>query len=287
MRTPEVLRLEAGLWRRLRAVGRLAGVVAASLVAYVSILLALPFLFAWPRVRARWQDFWMRSWSRSLLALFGVRVRLVGTPPPRPVVLAANHLSYLDIPLLAAFAPCVFVAKGEIGSWPLAGMACRAVNTVFIDRGLKRDIPRGLAAVERLIARGQRVALFPEAGTSSGARVRPFRSSLLELPLRLGLPIHPVAISWATPDDEPPAYLTICWWGSMPLHTHLWELAALDRIDATLVFGEPEVGGDRKEMAARLHTAVAAAFSPLPQPSWPEEAGGGEEANGSEVERTL
>lgn len=269
----------------MRGVLRLLGVAGATLLAYGSILLALPLLFALPRARARWQDFWMWAWSRMLLALFAVRVRVVGTAPARPAVLASNHLSYLDIPLLGAFAPCVFVAKGEIGGWPFAGAVCRAVNTVFIDRTLKRDIPRSLEAIAGLVARGQRVAVFPEATSGSGARVLPFRSPLLELPLRLGLPVHPVAISYATPEDEPPAYLAICWWGSMPLPPHVWELAALDRIDATLVFGPPESGGDRKAVAARLQAAVAAAFAPLPQPAWPEEEGRGEgETNGRSEE---
>ncbi|HSM51136.1 MAG TPA: lysophospholipid acyltransferase family protein [Thermoanaerobaculia bacterium] len=270
----------------MRAVLRLLGVAGATLLAYGSILLALPFLFALPRARARWQDLWMWTWSRMLLALFAVRVRVVGTPPARPAVLASNHLSYLDIPLLGAFAPCVFVAKGEIGGWPFAGAVCRAVNTVFIDRTLKRDIPRSLEAIAGLVARGQRVVVFPEATSSSGARVLPFRSALLELPLCLGLPVHPVAISYATSDDVPPAYLTICWWGSMPLAPHVWELAALDRIEATLVFGPPESGGgDRKTVAARLQSAVAAAFKPMPQPAWPEDDGKGEgAANGLDPE---
>ncbi|MCL4839321.1 MAG: hypothetical protein KJ058_15310, partial [Thermoanaerobaculia bacterium] len=74
----------------MRGVLRLLGVAGATLLAYGSILLALPLLFALPRARARWQDFWMWAWSRMLLALFAVRVRVVGTAPARPAVLASN-----------------------------------------------------------------------------------------------------------------------------------------------------------------------------------------------------
>ena len=249
---------------------RAFGFAAASLVAYAGALLGLLAGPVAPRAGVAWQGICFQFWSRALCRILGVRVRSVGPPPRRPFFLVANHLSYLDIIALGTRLPCVFVAKGEIDRWPVMGALCRSVNTVFIDRTLKRDIPRALAKVHDLLARGQGIVIFPESTSSSGAGVIPFRSPLLELAVRLELAVHWAAITYSTPGDEPPAYLRVCWWGNMHFGPHVRELLLLDRIDATLVFGaEPVLEPDRKRLTARLYEAVAGAFVPVPQGSEP------------------
>ena len=79
-----------------------------------------------------------KTWSRGCLRILNVHVTLQGPRPPEPTLLISNHLSYLDIMLIAAEIPACFVAKAEIRSWPVAGWICRTASTIFVDRELRR-----------------------------------------------------------------------------------------------------------------------------------------------------
>lgn len=205
----------------------------------------------------------MRSWGKCFLSVLGVRVESSGTPPRPPFVLVANHTSYLDIPLLASAAGGVFVAKHEIASWPVIGLVVRGMGTVFVNRGLRRDIPRALGQIEKILALGDGVVLFPEGTSTSGEEVAPFRPSLLEAPARGRLPVSCAALSYRTGEGEPPARLAVSWWGDMTLLDHVWRLTKLRRIEARLAFGDRELTDeDRKALAAGLHRRVSELFAP-------------------------
>jgi 1-acyl-sn-glycerol-3-phosphate acyltransferase len=216
-----------------------------------------------PAFGARFKEKVLRRWGRATMRVLAVRVRWEGPVPAPPVFIASNHLSYLDIPLLDSRLACVFVAKSEIASWPLAGSASCSVDTLFVDRSRKRDVPRALAAARRLLDAGRSVALFPEGTAHDGTALLPFRSSFLDLPFELGAPVHPVAIRYATAPGSPPARDAVCWWGGAPLVPHVLRLVQLPWIEATVRTGEPiaaRAGEDRKDLTRRVQAAVQALF---------------------------
>jgi len=247
------------LWLPYVAVPSVERATERSLALGASLLLA-----PWPGARVRQQGHAFRFWCRSLCRIFGLRVRPSGTPPKPPFFLVANHLSYADILVLGTELPCVFVAKAEIDGWPLFGALCRSVNTIFIDRRAKRELPRILARIETTLAAGQGVVIFPEGTSSAGHDVMPFRSALLDLPARLGYAVHWASISYRVPAGELPAHLSVGWWGDMPLAPHLAEFLALSWVEAPLAFGaQPFEDDDRKRLAERLRAAVREEFVPL------------------------
>lgn len=253
---------------QLRAAARAAAAVPITLACYLLALSSRVLLSPWPRARTRWQGRAFRLWSRALCRVFAVRVRVAGTAPAPPFVLVSNHVSYLDILVLGTRLPCVFVAKAEIDRWPLFGAICRAVNTIFIDRKAKRELHRVLARIEAALAADQGVVIFPEGTSGAGHELLPFRSPLLELPAKLGRPVHWAAISYRVPAGCPPVHLAVTWWGDMPLGPHLWQLLKLPRIEATLTFGaEPVTAGDRKQLADELWRAIAGVFVPMADPA--------------------
>ncbi|WP_143576699.1 lysophospholipid acyltransferase family protein, partial [Streptomyces acidiscabies] len=83
----------------------------------------------------------VRTWARSVVRACGVRVRITGAAPPDGgLLVVANHISWLDVPLLAAVRPARMLAKREIRQWPVAGpIAARAA--LFIDRDRLRALP--------------------------------------------------------------------------------------------------------------------------------------------------
>ncbi len=223
-----------------------------------------PLVFRSPHTAERWRTFNFRTWSRGILRLVGARLRIRGAPPEPPFILVANHLSYIDIVVLASCLKTVFVAKTDIAGWPIIGFLCRCMQMIFIDRDSRRDIPRVLALIERALKRHQGIVLFPEGTSSEGATVGRFRPSLLETAARVCHPVSYASLSYDTPEGEEPAHLAICWWGGMTFLSHVLKLLAIPRFRATLVFGEERIqDSDRKRLAARLHDAVARQFIPV------------------------
>lgn len=215
-------------------------------------------------LRVRCRDFVFRNWSRALLRILNARVESEGRGPEPPFFLVANHLSYIDILVLATRVDAVFVAKSEIASWPLVGQLCRAVDTVFVDRALRRDVPRVIAEIDRLLARNQGVILFPEGTSTPGYEVAPFRPSLLEVAARTGRPVSFAALSYSTECSSRPAHLAVSWWGGTEFVPHFLSLLALPGFSATVSFGDKVVvESDRKLLAERLHSAVASRFVPV------------------------
>jgi 1-acyl-sn-glycerol-3-phosphate acyltransferase len=239
---------------RTRAAGTAVVILGSgALLAAASLLLA----FA-PRLRRRFRKGLFGATSRALLRLLRAEVRVSGPPPRPPFLLAANHLSYVDVLVLASVLPARFVAKAEVRRWPLLGPICGGFGTIFIDRSDRRDIPRVLAEIERSLARGEGVVLFPEGTSSSGETLLPFRSPLLALPARRDLPVHAAALRY-----DPPS---VCWWGATALVPHLLSLFRLERIEATVSFAPgPVVDGDRKRLAERLREAVQGQKEPQGQ----------------------
>jgi len=232
----------------------------ALVVLFVGQLLVLPL----PRARAQWRSVVMLYWAQAILPVLGVDLTVVGEPPSKPFLLVSNHLSYLDIPVIGSQVGVVFVAKSELASWPVVGFLCRAANTIFVDRNVRRDLQRVMQGIDRELELGQGVLLFAEGTSSKGATVLPFRPSLLEPAVRSELPVSYATLSYHTPEDEQPAHLAVCWWGGMDFSPHALNLATLRQVKAKLVFGDKQLHDtDRKRLAEHLRTEVLNRFEPV------------------------
>lgn len=250
--------------RTPRAASRLAALCVVTATLYAVWAAGAALMCATKRGQARWRGFAFRLWGRASSALLGMRLCVTGAAPRPPFLLVANHLGYVDIVALAASCECVFVAKKEVGTWPVVGGLCRRMGTVFVDRRSRRDIPRALSLVEAALDEGAGVVLFAEGTSTRGAGVLPFKSPLLEAASRRGLPVHYASLSYRTPRGESPADVSVCWWGDMSFPAHFFKLLKLRSFEAALDFGdEPIREGDRKALAARLWTAVSARFVPV------------------------
>ena len=168
-------------------------------IALLSLVTGVFFAILWtvfalllpaPCLRRPARNVIFRVWARLCLRVIGGRLRVEGSPPRAPFLLVCNHLSYVDIPVLAACTDAWFVAKMEIRAWPLVGVLCRSVGTIFIDRKLTRDVLRVNELVEDVLRRGYGVVIFPEGTSTQGFEVGRFRTSLLDYPARNGMQVH-------------------------------------------------------------------------------------------------
>lgn len=253
--------------RLLRKIARTAVLLVVTAASYLALVAALVLLAPLPRWRRRARNAVFRGWSRACLRLLGGRTRVEGPVPEAPFFLVCNHLSYVDVLVLASELDAFFIAKAEIRRWPLFGLLTRSVGTLFIDRELRRDVVRVNRLIARTLRQGYGVVLFPEGTSSQGYRVDRFRSALLEYAVSRKMPVHAAALTYATPAGELPANLSICWWGDAPFLAHLSRLLELEAFEATLRFhAEPVAGHDRKALARELHTRVCQVFTPVVSP---------------------
>lgn len=201
--------------------------------------------------------------------LLGLRVRLVGAPlAAGPCLVAANHLSHMDIGVLSAAMPCSFVAKSEVGQWPFFGLLARLQRTVFVQREARRESGRQADSIAARLAAGDRIVLFPEGTSGSGTFVLPFRSTLFAAVPQAAQSIGPSLV--VQPISIVPSHQSglalgrhgralYCWYGAMDLLPHLWMLVQSAPLTIALVV-HPAVSAaafpDRKRMAAACQRAV-------------------------------
>jgi 1-acyl-sn-glycerol-3-phosphate acyltransferase len=203
--------------------------------------------------RARWGQ----QTARRLLAGLNIKCQVEGDPPSRGLVVS-NHLSYLDVPILAAAMPCNFVAKIEIGGWPFFGRAARACGTIFVDRSSRASAK---SVAEQMTERLQLptpipVLLFPEGTSTDGTEVIRFHSRLIDPATSLGVPITTACVRYVIGDGTEEREL--CWYGDETFVNHLWKALGVGGFSAVLRFGEPRLYRDRRKAADETHAEIAA-----------------------------
>jgi len=229
---------------------------------------ALILRFTWPRARPRRRHVIAVRWSRQLLAILGIRLHCEGRRPPRSgegVMIAANHVSWVDIFAIASVRHTRFIAKSEIRGWPLAGWLAERSGTIFIHRARRHDTARINALVHDALAGGECVGLFPEGTTTEGDRLLKFHSSLFEPAVANQARVHPVAIRYENPDGTPLA--AVAHVGDQTLAESLLLVIGTRETIARLAFAEPiePDSRTRQQVAAEAHRRVASLLG-LPSP---------------------
>lgn len=201
-----------------------------------------------------------------LAAALGVRVSVEGEAAGAPALLAANHVSWIDVLALRALADFRFLAKSEVGRWPLIGRAARSRGTVFVERARKRSIPPANAAMAERLAQGRLMLMFPQGTTTDALAPPRFLSShfgcgcdfLAHEENVRHLLVQPAAIFY----DSPVAP----WLGDAALAPHLWRVLREGPMTCHIRFGEPfalERGFDRKAAAREAARRVEAMLGEL------------------------
>jgi len=210
-----------------------------------------------------------RWWSRRLLHILRVRVRVHGTADTAPqgvtTLVLSNHVSWLDIFVIRSSLDCRFVAKSDIRGWPVVGWLVARQGTVFVQRAKRRDTARVNAALDDALAGGERMVVFAEGSTTDGTEVRPFHASLLQPVVRSEGYALPVALRYVTHDgaiDLKAAYAgeTSLWESTLMLTEKPEVLAELHLLPAVHA-----VGKHRRDLAEHCSAMVADALN-LPRP---------------------
>jgi lyso-ornithine lipid O-acyltransferase len=224
-----------------------------------ALLVCLPLHYLWRLLgrRSPWPQRFLGWVGRAA----GMRVTVVGAPLKRDVLFLANHLSWLDILVLAGASGAAFVAKAEVAETPVVGWLARLNNTVFVARAERAGVRGQADALRAALASGQAVALFPEGTTDGGPEILPFRASLLAslFPPLPGVMVQPVALDYGSAAHD------LAWIG---------EEAGLDNVrkvlsrrgtaEVILYFLAPvdPASGDRKALARAARDEIVEALGP-------------------------
>ncbi|MFI1281074.1 lysophospholipid acyltransferase family protein [Streptomyces sp. NPDC020858] len=213
----------------------------------------------------------VRAWSAALVRAFGIRITVHGNPGPAGGrLLVANHISWLDIPLVAAVLPCRMLAKSDIRSWPVLGRLAGRAGTLFIERDRIRALPATVETMTRALLAGDRVTVYPEGSTWCGRAQGTFRRAAFQSALDARVPVQPVRLAYVGCGGNPagaPAFV-----GDDPLTASLWRIARARGVRAEvrlLPRIPPGRYTDRRDLAAAAQSAIAAASGPAPLPGIP------------------
>jgi lyso-ornithine lipid O-acyltransferase len=201
---------------------------------------------------------WLHRSCLAAIRRLGIELQPEGAFPSHGL-LVANHLGYLDILVLSALHPCVFVSKQEVRSWPLFGLMAKLSGTVFVDRARTSAAHTANAQMSQALSQGAVVVLFPEGTSSDGSQVLPFRPALFDAATKSDAGVVSAHISYDVADGA--AARDVCYWGEMTFFPHLLRLLSRHGVRARVRFdAETKKFADRK-LAARITREVVTSLA--------------------------
>lgn len=208
-------------------------------------------------------------WHRLATRILGIRVHVHGAPASeRPLLLVANHVSWLDITVLGSVMELSFISKSEVASWPVFGLFARLQRSVFVEREKRAKTGEVASEIAARLKAGDVLVLFGEGTSSNGIHVLPFRTALVGGAAKAGeaagatVTVQPLAVNYTQLHGLPIGRFhkpRVAWYGDMEMASHLWWVLKHGEIDVDVAFGDPMPSGngaDRKRVAKAAEEAV-------------------------------
>ncbi len=203
---------------------------------------------------------WPRLFLLSVSWTSGIATATTGKRIRRNVFYAANHHSWIDIPVMSGVTGCTFVANDGIEGWPLIGWLCKINNTIFVSRENRLSVGNQVDELRTAMTGDQPVTIFPEGTTNDGSGLLPFKPSLFAalVPPPAGMLVQPVFLSYGRHTQR------VAWVGEEKVTENFWRLLSyLKPITATLNFLEPfdpAHYADRKAISTEVRARIGLAM---------------------------
>ena len=206
-------------------------------------------------------------WARKLLRILNIVLSVHGARPSagtRNLIVAANHVSWVDIFVISAAHPARFVAKSEIRDWPIAGWLCDKAGTIFIRRTRRSDTAKINELMHAVLAEGATIGFFPEGTTTRGNKLMKFHTSLFEPAVVNSATLAPAAIRYRASDGE--RNDAVAFIGELSFAESVSLIIRQKSMIAEITFAPPieAAGLTRRELALRAEGAVAAILGVAP-----------------------
>ncbi|NUM88063.1 MAG: 1-acyl-sn-glycerol-3-phosphate acyltransferase [Bdellovibrionales bacterium] len=222
------------------------------------------------RARRRFSLLHAHRHSRIILRVMGVD--LVVENPERlreNVMILSNHMSWLDGLLMSSLAPTCFVTSHEMRETPVLGLITELAGCLYVERRSKDNIHREIHEITEALRDGFHVTIFPEATSTDGSSVRPFKRPLLTAACDAGRDVLPMVIQYEEIDGSPVTSRNrdlLCWYGSMSFAPHYWAVMGCRKIRIRVkILPEISVNGNstRDTIVETAEAAVRAHYRPI------------------------
>lgn len=234
------------------------------------MIMVVPVQFVITRLNLPGWNTLPRLFHRLSCTFLGLRVHVIGKPATgRPTLLVSNHISWTDIIAIGSVADVTFVAKQEVGRWPLVGFMASLQKTIYVDRTRRSDAKRTSREMGQRLADGGAVLLFAEGQSDIGTHVLPFRSALVGAAQHAmqdagakDVVIQPVTIAYTRLQGLPVSRnerSLIAWIKSKSVKQNVREILSGPIKDVTIAFGIPKPlneGADRKSVTKAAENDV-------------------------------
>ncbi len=199
------------------------------------------------------------TWAKGVLGTLRVELTIIGQPSAAgPLMLVANHTSWLDIIALHASLFSRFIAKLELRRWPVMGFMAAQAGTLFLERSSRRDALRVVHQIAKCLQDGEVVAIFPEGTTGDGTALLPFHGNLLQAAISTNAPVQAVCIQYldARTGRRSDAANFV---GDVHFLVSLWSTLCTQNLAIEVQFGQLQwaSGRTRRIWAGDLHIAVS------------------------------
>lgn len=226
---------------------------------FLHVVYGLAWALIYPALGQRLQNRVMQHWSKTFLGILNAKVKGEGSQSSsgtKGKLIVANHISWLDIFAMNSISPARFIAKSEVGDWPIFGWMVRRAGTLFIRRSVKRDAARVNAAIVRSLEDGQDVALFPQGTSTESLLPVQFHASMLQGAIDAQAIAHPIALFYT--DERGELLDKVAFTGNMTFMDSLWTILQLPCIEARLFYlsGIDCQGKTRREVSQVSSAAI-------------------------------
>ena len=238
----------------LKACGKLMRALLHILSGFFTILLVFP------RLSQEQREQRTQAWSLAMLDRLRIKVIVEGQPAVSgPVMLVANHMSWLDITAMHAARFCRFVSKSDVKQWPFIGKLASGIGTLFVERASRRDAMRVVHHMAASLRAGDVLGVFPEGTTSDGTTLLPFHANLFEAAITTNVPVQPVALQFLDTTTGKPSFAP-CYINDDTMLGSVWRTLLAPGIAVKITFGELQwaKGRTRREWAQAVRADIEA-----------------------------
>jgi 1-acyl-sn-glycerol-3-phosphate acyltransferase len=199
----------------------------------------------------------LQLFAKRTLSSLGIELVAHGTAQAGPLMLVANHVSWLDILAINTVHPAYFIAKAEVRRWPVLGWLVAGGGTLFLQRDRKRDAMRMVNQVATALCADHVVAVFPEGTTSDGHGLLPFYANMLQAAVQAQVPVQAIGLRYA--DANAPVSAAAAYVGDTTLLQSLWAVlrAKKLRVSVTLLNPQSSTDQDRHSLCEKLRGQIA------------------------------
>lgn len=219
--------------------------------------------------KRRWRAQLASDYARIGCAILGLNIHTRNEEPHgQGFLMVGNHLSYLDLLIIASKREVTFVTSFEIKEMPVIGWITQLAGCIYVERRNKSNLANEVKEIREALEKGFDVVVFPEATSTNGEGVLRFRRPLFAAARLSSKEVAPFCLNYRRIDNENVSRSNrdrLCWYGDMPFVSHLFGVCQARYIHVGLEWLEPlrTQYMNEEELANASHSQVSYSYSAI------------------------